>query len=252
VTWFAALTKNVPEPFTKEFSGGPGMHIHDKFVVVDFNAENPTIFTGSSNLAAGGEKANGDSLMMLENEAIANMYAIEAVALFDHSQFRKAMQGATKVQPFTLWYSGKPGAPNPWWKPYYDTHDMKFRDRYLFADLPLLAGLESVKNVDWTSLAVPTKAKAKPAGSTKSGPSGKKKSANPAGRKTTAKKTVKPAKKKTAKPSKKKPAAKHKPAGTTAKAMSSKKTAKRKYASKTTSRRKAGTGKAKARKTKKR
>jgi PLD-like domain len=225
VTSFAALTKNVPEPFTKEFSGGPGMHIHDKFVVVDFNAGNPTVFTGSSNLAAGGEEANGDSLVMIEDEAIANMYAIEAVALFDHSQFRKVMQGATKVQPFTLWYPGKPGAPNPWWKPYFDTHDMKFRDRYLFADLPLPAGLESVKKVDWASLAAPAaKGKAKPARSTKSGPSGKK---------TTAKKAAKPARK-------------------TAKAKSSKKTAKRKPASKTASRTKAGTGKAKARKTKKR
>ena len=55
-----------------------GMHIHDKFVVVDFNAANPTVFTGSSNLAAGGEQANGDSLAMIEDGAIANMYAIEA------------------------------------------------------------------------------------------------------------------------------------------------------------------------------
>src|SRR5262249_16094038 len=65
ITSFAALTKNVPTPFTKEFSGGAGMHIHDKFVVVDFNAANPTVFTGSSNLAAGGETQNGDSLAMI-------------------------------------------------------------------------------------------------------------------------------------------------------------------------------------------
>jgi len=62
MTSFAALSKNVPEPFKRETNGGAGMHIHDKFVVVDFNAANPTVFTGSSNLAAGGEQANGDSL----------------------------------------------------------------------------------------------------------------------------------------------------------------------------------------------
>jgi hypothetical protein len=38
LTSVAALTKNVPAPVNKEFSGGPGMHIHDKLVVVDFNA----------------------------------------------------------------------------------------------------------------------------------------------------------------------------------------------------------------------
>ena len=70
----------MPEPFKKETDGGMGMHIHDKFVVVDFNGANPAVFTGSSNLAAGGEEANGDSLAMIEDGAIANMYAIEAIA----------------------------------------------------------------------------------------------------------------------------------------------------------------------------
>src|SRR5262249_53303840 len=42
MTGFAALTKNVPAPFKQEFPGGKGMHIHDKFVVVDFNTSNPT------------------------------------------------------------------------------------------------------------------------------------------------------------------------------------------------------------------
>ena len=99
MTSFAALTKNVPAPFKQEFNGGPGMHIHDKFVVVDFNAANPTVFTGSSNLAAGGEEANGDSLAMIEDAAIANMFAIEAVALFDHYHFRKVMQTVTQEEP---------------------------------------------------------------------------------------------------------------------------------------------------------
>ncbi len=98
MTGFAALTKNVPEPFKKEFNGGAGMHIHDKFVVVDFNAANPTVFTGSSNLAAGGENQNGDSLAMIEDAAIANMFAIEAVALFDHYHFRKVMQTVTAAR----------------------------------------------------------------------------------------------------------------------------------------------------------
>lgn len=152
ITGFAALTKNVPAPFQKEFSGGLGMHIHDKFVVVDFNVDNPTVFTGSSNLASGGETQNGDSLTMIEDEAVAMMYAIEAIATFDHYHFRKAMQRATKAQPLTLWYPGKPNAPVPWWKEYYDATRIQMRDRCLFAKVPLPPGVATTKTVDWKAV----------------------------------------------------------------------------------------------------
>jgi len=42
---------------------GLGQVIHDKFVVMDFNDQNPVLFTGSSNLAEGGEEQNGDYLL---------------------------------------------------------------------------------------------------------------------------------------------------------------------------------------------
>jgi hypothetical protein len=186
MTSFAALNKNVPEPFKKEFDGGAGMHIHDKFVVVDFNAANPTVFTGSSNLAAGGEQANGDSLAMIEDAAVANMFAIEAVALFDHFHFRKVMQQVTVTEPpLTLWYPGKPNAPDPWWTAYYDLKRIQMRDRYLFAALPLPAGLAATKNVDWSAIDAAAPASKKTA---KQAPSGAAKKA-PAN-KTAAKKTV--------------------------------------------------------------
>src|SRR5258708_13808006 len=38
LTGFAALSELVPAPFTKEFSGGPGQHIHHKVLVVHFTA----------------------------------------------------------------------------------------------------------------------------------------------------------------------------------------------------------------------
>ncbi len=171
VTGFASLQRNVPQPFTAEFSGGPGMHIHSKFVVVDFCGTNPTVFTGSSNLAAGGEQDNGDSLMMIEDEDIATIYAIEAVATFDHYHFRSKMKTATKARPFTLWYPGKPADPTPWWKPYYDRTDIRMRDRCLFAGVPLSPGMAAVKTVDWAALdkkaATPAKPKKKAAGGKK-------------------------------------------------------------------------------------
>jgi PLD-like domain len=221
MTGFAALTKNVPEPFKKEFNGGNGMHIHDKFVVVDFNAANPTVFTGSSNLAGIGEQDNGDSLAMIEDAAVANMYAIEAVALFDHYHFRKVMQKITATQPpLTLWYPGKPNAPTPWWKAYYDLKQIQMRDRYLFADLPLPAGLAATKDPDWSALPPPAKPKGKAAPakgakktSTKKASSKNSATKKPVAKKASAKKTgKKPAKKTKKVPVKKKPAKKKKAA----------------------------------------
>lgn len=152
VTAFAALKVNVPANFRPEFDGGPGMHIHSKYVVVDFNGDAPTVFTGSSNLAAGGEQANGDSLAMISDGAVANMYAVEAVATFDHYHFRQTMKTAPPAQPITLWYPGKPGAAAPWWQAYYDPTLIQFRDRCLFAQVPLPAGLQTAKQPDWSAI----------------------------------------------------------------------------------------------------
>jgi phosphatidylserine/phosphatidylglycerophosphate/cardiolipin synthase-like enzyme len=210
MTSFAALTKNVPEPFKKETDGGMGMHIHDKFVVVDFNGANPAVFTGSSNLAAGGEEANGDSLAMIEDAAIANMYAIEALATFDHFHFRKVMQTAKSNDALGLWYPGKPNAPpTAWWKSYYDPKNIHMRDRLLFAEQPLPPGLTTTKNVDWS--AVDASAAKPPAatGAAKTSPSKSSATKKPAKKKPAKKSPAKksPAKKSPAKKSKK-PAAK--------------------------------------------
>src|SRR5262249_54901660 len=121
MTSFSFLSKNVPEPFKKEFSGGAGMHIHDKFVVVDFNADNPSVFSGSSKLGGGGEQNNGQCWAMMEDAAIKNMYAMEGGALFAHFLSRKVRRETTKKHPpLTLWYPDKPNAPTAWWKAYYD------------------------------------------------------------------------------------------------------------------------------------
>jgi len=55
------LKSNVPFPFRAEWSGGSRQVIHHKFIVMDFNYLNPAVLTGSSKLAAGGEKSNGDN-----------------------------------------------------------------------------------------------------------------------------------------------------------------------------------------------
>ncbi len=123
---FTFLSKNVPPPFDKEMSGGTGQALHNKLVVVDFNGPNPAVFTGSSSLADGAEKANGDSLIAIYDRAIATMYGVETIRLVDHFRFRAALKGA-KMKPLLL-RSGK----EKWWAPYYDPNNIKSMERVLF------------------------------------------------------------------------------------------------------------------------
>jgi len=89
---FAFLAKVTPAPFNKEWSGGAGIHQHDKFVVTDFNLPTAQVFTGSSNLAPSGEQGNGDNLVCIQDQKVATSYAIEALRIFDHLHFRVRMQ----------------------------------------------------------------------------------------------------------------------------------------------------------------
>lgn len=245
VTSFDYLKSKVPAPFAQEWNGGPGIAIHDKFVVVDFNGDNPTVFAGSSNLAAGGEKANGDNLAMIEDPGIASQYAIEAVRLFDHYHFRSNMSQATEAAPLMLWYPDMPNAGAPWWKGYYDNTDIKLRDRCLFANVPLPAGVATRKDVDWTAVDAAADAPGKP-GNAKTTPSAaakgvkSKRKSKPKAKKPTAKKT-KTKKPKTQKPKTKKSKTKKskaksktkkskKPRGATKKSTSKRRAAKKKRA----------------------
>jgi phosphatidylserine/phosphatidylglycerophosphate/cardiolipin synthase-like enzyme len=126
---FAALDKHVPANFRKEWSGGPGQVIHHKFIVCDAGTPQGVVFTGSSNLADGGEEANGDNLIAIRDPATVDAFAVEAIRLFDHYHFRDAMRSATDEKPLTL---QGPGAQVPWWTPYYDPQNVKMKDRLLF------------------------------------------------------------------------------------------------------------------------
>ena len=80
------------------------------------------VFTGSSNLAPSGEKENGDNLIMIEDQRIAAVYAIEALRIFDHLHFRTKMKAADKNAPKELVLQ-KPIAishmEKPWFNEYY-------------------------------------------------------------------------------------------------------------------------------------
>ncbi len=123
---FGYLSSKVPEPFRAEWNGGMGQVIHHKFVVVDFNQPNPVVFCGSSNLAQGGEQANGDNLLAIEDPAVAALYAVEAIQLVDHYEFRAVASQATSDDPLRL---HGPDENPQWWEGYYDPNDLKSRER---------------------------------------------------------------------------------------------------------------------------
>lgn len=125
-TPFAYLKDSVPKNFKQEWSGGAGQAIHHKFVVIDFNGENPVVFTGSSNLTSGGEEQNGDNLIAIYNREAAAMYAVEAIRLTDHYHFRYRMNFVTNKKPLVLKRSDQ------WAKPYFDINNPKYKDRELF------------------------------------------------------------------------------------------------------------------------
>jgi hypothetical protein len=130
---FAALIKQVPPPFDKEVTGGAGQVIHDKFIVIDFNDANPVVFTGSSNLADGGETQNGDNMLAFYDPTVARVFATEAIRLVEHYNFRAAVSKATALKPLMLTACG--GQPK-WWQPHYDPNDMRNVQRLLFANGP--------------------------------------------------------------------------------------------------------------------
>jgi hypothetical protein len=125
---FEYLHSKVPKPFRPEISGGVGQVIHHKFVVVDFNGDNPAVFAGSSNLAAGGEHENGDNLLVFRDPAIASTYAVEAIRLVDHYRFREAMLESSIAAPLKL-----AGRSDNWTDPFFDPSTPKYRERMLFA-----------------------------------------------------------------------------------------------------------------------
>lgn len=131
---FAYLGDHAPEPFKTGWHGNTTGHsnmVHHKFLVTDFNGDRPTVFTGSSNMAAAGEKNNGDHLIRIEDRKIAIAYAIEALRLFDHFHFRVSTRPADAERTLRL---AKPPAPGkkPWFASYYRTGHVKERDRKLF------------------------------------------------------------------------------------------------------------------------
>ena len=125
--------RNVPEPFKSEPSGGSGVRMHHKFVVVDFDKPTARVYLGSYNFSTAADTKNGENLVLIRDRRIAVSYAVEAIGLFDHYHFR-LLQGGVRTKQTKLQLALPPRAAGEaaWWAEDY-TDPRKIRDRELFS-----------------------------------------------------------------------------------------------------------------------
>ncbi|MDB5827995.1 MAG: hypothetical protein JWQ73_2215 [Variovorax sp.] len=138
------VKSQLPPPFNQVRNiGGVGHQVHHKFVVCGFNGTDPVVYCGSSNLALGGETENGDNLLEIHDEGVATAFAIEAIGLVDHFEFldrlpltsatAKSKAPAAETQAAAASAGWFLSVTDRWTRPYYDSNDLRFVDRVLFA-----------------------------------------------------------------------------------------------------------------------
>ena len=129
----SALSKNVPEPFQDEPSGGGGVRMHHKFVVIDFDKPTARVYLGSYNFSSAADSKNGENLVLIRDRRIAVAYMVEALRIFDHYHFRVAQREASTAKTrLTLATPPRARGEKPWFDEYW-TDPQRIRDRKLFA-----------------------------------------------------------------------------------------------------------------------
>ena len=129
----SALSKNLPEPFKSEPTGGGGIRMHHKFVMIDFDKPTARVYLGSYNFSVPADTSNGENLLLVKDRRIAVSYLVEALSIFDHYHFRVAQQEAKKAKKkLQLVKPPRNSGEKAWWAEYY-TDDQKIRDRELFS-----------------------------------------------------------------------------------------------------------------------
>jgi phosphatidylserine/phosphatidylglycerophosphate/cardiolipin synthase-like enzyme len=125
--------RNAPEPFKSEPTGGSGVRMHHKFVVIDFDKPTARVYLGSYNFSTSADTQNGENLWLIRDRRAAVSYAVQALTLFDHYEFRVIQSDAKKARK-TLQLKPPPRNPGdtPWWAEDY-SDPRKIRDRELFS-----------------------------------------------------------------------------------------------------------------------
>lgn len=128
-----SLSANVPPPFNAEPTGGGGIRMHHKFLVMDFNTSAARVYLGSYNFSGVADGKNGENLLLIRDRRVATSYMIEALRIFDHYEFRIAIAKAkNKSKPLELRLPPKNKKQKPWWDKFY-SEKRYVRDRELFS-----------------------------------------------------------------------------------------------------------------------
>jgi hypothetical protein len=133
VVFPSALLTNVPEPFKSEVTGGKGVRMHHKFLVIDFDKPSKArVYMGSYNFSAAADLKNGENLLLIRDQRVAVSYMIEAITMCDHYEFRILQANAATAQK-KLFLKTPPKNPGdiPWWFASFND-PAKMRDRLLF------------------------------------------------------------------------------------------------------------------------
>lgn len=127
-----AISKNMPEPFKSEPTGGGGTRMHHKFIVIDFDKPTARVYLGSYNFSTTADRKNGENLLLIRDRKVAISYMIEALRIFDHYHFRVNLAQAEESN-MRLFLSKPPCANNEkaWWEKFY-TDPKKIKDREMF------------------------------------------------------------------------------------------------------------------------
>jgi len=99
-------------------------------VITNFNLSTARVWCGSSNLALGGEEDNGDNLICIKDQDVATAFAIEAMRLTDHYNFRSVREpdiGAPNQEPKKLDSTGA------WVNKFFDQNDIRCVERKILA-----------------------------------------------------------------------------------------------------------------------
>jgi phosphatidylserine/phosphatidylglycerophosphate/cardiolipin synthase-like enzyme len=127
------LEANLPQPFKAEPTGGGGLRLHHKFVVIDFEKPTARVYMGSFNFSSTADTSNGENLLLIRDRRIAVSYVIEALRIFDHYEFRVAQLDAkTAKKKLHLAKPPRKAGEKAWWAEDY-TNARKIKDRELFS-----------------------------------------------------------------------------------------------------------------------
>ncbi len=92
----------LPPPKPAKKGGPPAVHIHHKFIIIDADTDQPTIYTGSANLSANSTNHNDENLLEITGSPVlAQTYLAEFMRIYEHYRAR------------ALWNIAHPAAEKP-------------------------------------------------------------------------------------------------------------------------------------------